>query len=290
MLFLALALLALGCTPKDDTASADYERDIDGMDCEPGPAWDHRELTWRAGDSFIDALGADGVYAIEEALQMWSGNAAGLSFTESSIADLVFHVYSGEHGDGHDFDGPGGVAAHAFDPGHSTHAGEIHLDGDEQWSEGPSYDDDILDTQTILAHELGHALGVCHADDPDALMNAHFHGRVEALTAPDLELLIDLYPSDPEDTGDSAPPDDTGDSTPPDDTGDTAPPDDTALELDCEDADGDGYGVGPDCLGADCDEADALVYNGPGETSMSDNKDNDCDGIIDEVDVPSPAR
>ena len=33
---------------------------------------------------------------------------------------------------------------------------------------------------------------------------------------------------------------------------------------DCVDADGDGYGVGPECLGSDCDDNDASVYPGEG--------------------------
>ncbi len=49
----------------------------------------------------------------------------------------------------------------------------------------------------------------------------------------------------------------------------------------CQDGDGDGYGVGPDCQGPDCDDANAMVNPGQmedGATLCSDGLDNDCNG------------
>lgn len=47
----------------------------------------------------------------------------------------------------------------------------------------------------------------------------------------------------------------------------------------CIDNDNDGYGIGPECKGPDCDDDDPRVYNGAPE--VCDGLDNDCDGIID---------
>ena len=50
---------------------------------------------------------------------------------------------------------------------------------------------------------------------------------------------------------------------------------------DCEDADGDGYGVGAGCLGTDCDEENMDVHSGVA-TDGCDGVDNDCDDSTDE--------
>jgi len=49
---------------------------------------------------------------------------------------------------------------------------------------------------------------------------------------------------------------------------------------DCSDVDGDGYGVGPDCLGPDCNDNDASIH--PGALEKCDGIDNNCNGQIDE--------
>ena len=42
---------------------------------------------------------------------------------------FLFSFYSGTHGDGGDFFGPGGTLAHAFYP----HNGNLHFDENENW-------------------------------------------------------------------------------------------------------------------------------------------------------------
>ncbi len=53
--------------------------------------------------------------------------------------------------------------------------------------------------------------------------------------------------------------------------------------ISCLDADGDGYGVGPDCLGEDCDDEHANANPGISEEFCDDGVDNDCDGLTDAV-------
>ena len=58
-------------------------------------------------------------------------------------------------------------------------------------------------------------------------------------------------------------------------------PDDGCPGVDCVDKDGDSFGVGKDCVLADCDDNNKLVYPWAQET-CGDGKDNNCNKIIDD--------
>ncbi|MFH1811177.1 MAG: MopE-related protein [Pseudomonadota bacterium] len=62
-----------------------------------------------------------------------------------------------------------------------------------------------------------------------------------------------------------------------------------ALEWDatvCLDVDGDAYGRGPACLGADCEDGDVAVHVGAGE--QCNGRDDDCDDSVDEAEDLTP--
>jgi hypothetical protein len=93
----------------------------------------------------------------------------GLAFNHPACTtpDLRIRFGRGDHGSGStdpDFDGPGGVVAHAYGPvpdaWNFTAGGDIHLDDAETWRTNGSG----LDLQTIVLHESGHALGLGHTD------------------------------------------------------------------------------------------------------------------------------
>jgi hypothetical protein len=73
------------------------------------------------------------------------------------------------------------------------------------------------------------------------------------------------------------------------DAADTGSPDVTGADVtdatpadahrNCVDADGDGYGTGPECLGSDCNDADPAIH--PGAMERCDGVDSNCDGSAD---------
>jgi len=96
----------------------------------------------------------------------------------------------GEHGDGFPFDGPGGVVAHTFypsPPNPEPLAGDMHLDESESWHVGTE-----IDVFSVALHELGHALGLGHSDNPNDVMYPYLK-IVSTLADGDKTAILSLY-------------------------------------------------------------------------------------------------
>jgi hypothetical protein len=151
--------------------------------------------------------------AVAEAFALWAA-AAPLTFAEVSdcgfpfdavncaIPDIRIQFAAGNHGDGFSFDGPVGILAHAFypPPNGVSAAGDMHFDEADLWS------DDLsvlgIDLVTVAAHEIGHALGLAHAEaakcpspttGESSIMCPFYTGPRRFLAQDDIEAIQSVY-------------------------------------------------------------------------------------------------
>ncbi|XP_044297749.1 collagenase 3-like [Varanus komodoensis] len=154
--------------------------------------WQVSNLTFRVVNYTLDLGWEEVDEAIQKALQLWN-DVIPLHFTKISngTADIMLSFVTKEHGDFFPFDGPLGNLAHAFPPGDDI-GGDIHFDDDETWTN----DFRAFNLYAVAAHEFGHALGLEHSTNPEALMYPLYTFRDLkdiALSEDDVEGIQALY-------------------------------------------------------------------------------------------------
>jgi len=130
---------------------------------------------------------------IARAMAQWSAVvkvtwAPGASATANQTVNILWATYA--HGDAYPFDGPGGMLAHTFYPANPNPepiAGDMHLDDSESWNIGTN-----VDLFSVTLHELGHALGLGHSDNPADVMYPYYK-RNTGLQAGDIAAIQTLY-------------------------------------------------------------------------------------------------
>ncbi|XP_038123821.1 matrix metalloproteinase-20 [Cyprinodon tularosa] len=163
------------------------------------PKWKNYTISYTITKYTSDMSKLEVEKAFRLALKMWS-DAAPLSFikVDHGKADIVLSFARKAHGDFSPFDGPGGVLAHAFQPGEGV-GGDVHFDEDETWTTGMQG----YNLFAVAAHEFGHSLGLTHSRDPSAVMfpNYRLHSSKQyALSRDDVLGIQMLYGKPRKDT------------------------------------------------------------------------------------------
>lgn len=130
---------------------------------------------------------------IARAMAQWAAAvkvtwAPGSSATANQTVNILWATYA--HGDAYPFTGVGGVLAHTFYPANPNPepiAGDMHLNDSEAWGIGTN-----TDLFSVTLHELGHALGLGHSDNPNDVMYPYYK-MVSGLTADDIAAVQTLY-------------------------------------------------------------------------------------------------
>lgn len=135
--------------------------------------------------------------AVRAGFDVWE-EQAGIDFTEienAASADIKVLWATGEHGDGVPFQPGTSVLAHAFFPNPflGSLRGQVHFNEDRLYcllTCAPGQ----ADLQTVAAHEIGHALGLGHSSDTNALMYPRYTG-IRGLGEDDIAGIRSLYGS-----------------------------------------------------------------------------------------------
>jgi len=172
-----------------------------------GPGWDGyglnaTSLNYVFGQMTAKVAAGSPQVEIQRAMAEWSKviKLSWVQATNPTAARTVSIFFaSGDHGDGYPFDGPYGVLAHTFypaPPNPEPIAGDMHFDADESWMVGAN-----MDIFSVALHELGHALGLGHSDNPADVMYPYYK-IATTLAAGDTAAIQTMYaPQTGTDTG-----------------------------------------------------------------------------------------
>lgn len=168
--------------------------------------WDTNNITWTLfSEQLPDGISRNEIseelndaFLLWQKTTSWQDNETILYFTQlndnEKSANIKISFEKRRHDDSYPFDGTGGVLGHAFPP----RDGRLHLDLEEEWL---LTNDDKTQNGTyllpVVAHEIGHCLGLSHSTATDALMFPWYRENVKSLGNDDRNGLDQLYVHNP---------------------------------------------------------------------------------------------
>ena len=193
------------CTPETPCRYDDLDERSDYV--ASGGRWPTTGVTYSFGPGTADIAAEFEAGLAAQAFGLW-GNVTRVRAVEvpdggaGSFAGNMRQWWAvGDHGDGYSFDGPGGVLAHCFYPppvNTGAIAGDCHFDDAENWVT-PALGGAGIDVVTVMAHEIGHGLGLQHSADPNALMYPYYSARRAYLGSDDIAGIVAKYGNRTED-------------------------------------------------------------------------------------------
>jgi predicted Zn-dependent protease len=199
-----VGLLVVSSAATPAAATAQPVIDVMGGSCNvigpDGGWWLASEVTYRIENSTSDpGASANQRAAIIAAVEAWDSASGADLVPTTGTADIRISFGTGNHGDNFPFDGVGGTYAHAYYPPPTQDgsiSGDIHFDDAENWttSTRPNGTPPI-DLQTVALHEVGHALGLPHTTDTNAVMYGCYNGSKRSLTQGDISKVRSKYGS-----------------------------------------------------------------------------------------------
>lgn len=127
--------------------------------------------------ALADFMPAGFLTEVQNAFAAWSA-VANINFVFVAADNGVAVNAAGTNADirigGHAFDGAGGTLAHGFYPpaNGNTIAGDIHFDTGDLWKLG--FGGAGFSIFQVMAHEIGHAIGLDHTGVANSLMNPFY--------------------------------------------------------------------------------------------------------------------
>jgi matrix metalloproteinase-13 (collagenase 3) len=174
--------------------------------------WGLKKLGWfvQSAPQGLQLTRADYLGCVQQAFDSWQA-VCGLTFEQADDAQSANIVLSSARGRRANFDGNGGTLAYAYLPSGDNYRGQLQLvmDGDEPFSLDDSRNGVL--TVNVLAHEIGHTLGLDHTRAAGSLLLPTYNPRVSKPQADDIRRVVDRYgkpvkPDQPEPPGGPAQP------------------------------------------------------------------------------------